>query len=272
MITAGIDMGIEFTKVVIVNNEEVIGRAVASTGGADRPIQARKAYSDALRAAGVSESSVESVIATGIGKFDIPFVCGHITETVAAARAAQFFCKDATAVMSVGADETIAAALGADSPVKAPSGDLHHADTRLVREFALNQKCAAGLGTLVTHLAKRLELPLEKASCAFNDAGAVNDGCIVFSELDALCLLNNGAEPEAVMASVIKAVAVRAATVMNDLTIPAKDCVVLIGGMARNKAFVRALEGWLGINFVIPDDAQYGGAIGAAISDFNNRQ
>ena len=252
MIIAGIDMGVQNTKAVIMKDEKIIGRSMVSTGGFDRPEQARKAYDEALQSAGVSAGDVEKVIATGKGKFDVPFADETYTETVAAARAASFFFPGATAVVSVGADEALAAVVG---------------KARLIDEFVLNQKCTAGLGAFLSYLAQRMEMPPEQAgNCDGPDAGIMNDGCVVFSELDALSLLSNGAAPEAVMATANRAAATRAATVLCDLTASYGDNVVLIGGLTKNKAFVSAMESRLGCKLSIPADAEYGGAVGAVLS------
>ena len=251
MLTMGIDMGIQNTKAVVFQDDKVVGKAVVSTGGMDRPRQARKVYDEALKSAGINAGDIEKVVATGKGKYDIPFANEVFTETITSARAAQYFYPDATAVMSVGADETLAATLG---------------ENRLIGEFVLNQKCAAGLGTFLTYLAKRLGMNLEQVSASDGpDAGIMNDGCVVFSELDALSFLNNGASKESIMASANKAAATRAATVLADLTASFGDKVVLIGGLTKNSAFVSALEKTLGITLFVPDDAEYCGAIGAAI-------
>ena len=251
MIIAGIDAGVETTKAVILKDGKVVGCGKTSTGGIDRPEQARKAYDEALKEAGIVEKDVETVTATGKGKFDVPFVGGRITETIAAAYAARTMCPDATSVMVVGADEILAATLG---------------DKRPINEFVLNQKCTAGVGTFLKYLAKRLGIPIEETGNETEDAGPINEGCVVFSELDVLSLLNNGAAPKAVMASAVKAAAVRAANVINDISVPANERVVLIGGLTKNARFVRLLEELAGFRFIIPDETEYCGAIGAALS------
>jgi len=252
MMIAGIDMGIETTKVVILNDGKVIGRAKTSTGGIDRPAQAQAALDAALADAGVARDALEGIGATGKGKYDIPFADKRVTETIASAHAARALCPEATSVMSVGADEVLIATMS---------------DKRPVGEYVLNQKCAAGLGTFLQVIARRLGCTVEDLGKA-DTAGApmINQACPVFMELDALSLLNNGASPETVAAACVEAAAVRAASVPHDLTIPAEERVLLIGGLALNAAFVKALEGILGYSFVIPGEAEYAGAIGAAIS------
>jgi len=252
MVLAGIDMGIETTKIVILEDGKVIGRAKTSTGGIDRPMQARVALEAALADAGVARDAVERIGATGKGKYDIPFADKRVTETIASAHAARALCPDASSVMSVGADEILIATMS---------------DKRPVGEFVLNQKCAAGLGTFLMTIVRRLGMGLKELSeLDLEDAPNINQTCPVFMELDALSLLNNGASKKTVAAACIKAAAVRAASVPHDLTIPAEEKVLLIGGLTCNTAFVGELERVLGWRFTIPSDAEYAGAIGAAIS------
>ncbi|MCL2126167.1 MAG: acyl-CoA dehydratase activase [Oscillospiraceae bacterium] len=252
MIIAGIDMGVQNTRAVIIKDNVVIGRGAAPTGGIDRPEMAMKAYEDALSAAGIAAGDVSKVYATGKGKFDVAFADAVLTETVAAARAARFYFPEATAVFSVGADETLAAALGRE---------------RLISEFVLNQKCSAGLGIFITYLARRLGMTMAQAAAVdVADACAVNDGCVVFAELDALSMMNSGEDADAIMAAAIKAVAVRAATVLCDLTAPVGDKVVLVGGFTQSPAFLKALSSCMGREFLVPDDAEFCGAVGAALA------
>ena len=258
MIFAGIDIGVQNTKAVIVKDKRIIGKATVSSGGADRPLQIQKAFEEALSDAKITAADVEKISVTGKGKYDVPFANETFTETVAAVRAAKFYNKNTTAVLSVGADETLAAAIG---------------EKRLVEEFVLNQKCTAGLGIFIEYLAKKLNMTTAQVSEANGpDAGVMNDGCVVFSELDALSLINNGASKEAVMATANRAVATRAATVLEDLTAPYGDKVTLIGGLAKNNAFVSALEAALGLKFVVPEDAEYCGAIGAVMCSIEGIQ
>ena len=251
MIIIGIDAGVENTKVVVLKDNEVVGAATISTGGIDRPETAKKAFNEALESAGVSEKDVEQIIATGKGKFDIPFSTKRITETNALAQAVKYLDPNATVFMSLGADETITATLGEEKPIN---------------EYAINQKCAAGIGTFLKYLSKRLELSLDDITPGLTDVPAINDGCVVFAELDALSLLNSGVEPKLILASAINAAAVRAANVFNDITAENNKHPMLVGGLAKSAAFVDALQRALNIEFNVPDNAEFAGAIGAAIS------
>jgi activator of 2-hydroxyglutaryl-CoA dehydratase len=68
-----------------------------------------------------------------------------------------------------------------------------------------------------------------------------------------------------VAGAVVKAMAGRCNAALNDKLVPTREGTVLIGGVTKNKAFVKALEALSGIRFDIPEDAEYAGAYGAAL-------
>ena len=253
MITAGIDVGLESIKIAILKYGTVVGKSMGLSGGAGRPAAIKTLWETALSDAGITAGDVEKAIATGAGKYDVPFANGMVTEPVASAKAARHFLADAASIVDIGADQTRVVTLG--------GGDR-------IAEIALNQKCAAGIGTLLKYMARRLEMTMDEMSALAQGAAGdslVNDGCIVFAELDALELLNRGVSKEKVAAAVVEAMAVRANMVLNDKIVPAPKTTVLIGGVALNKAFVNAIKTRSGIDFIIPEDAVYGCATGAAL-------
>jgi len=254
LITAGIDMGIENVKVVILDDDKILGRGKNLSGGAKRASAAEKALGDALKEAGLTRDKLEKIVATGKGKFDLPFAEITVSEVIATARAAKLLCPEATTAIDAGADETVVVTLG---------------KRRLVDEMAINEKCAAGVGTLLRTMARRLELTMDEMSAlplkGPNDP-AVNDGCVVFAELDALNLLFEDATPKEIAVALTDAAAIRVCTTVNDITNTKANCMVLFGGLSKNKAFVNALQKYAKLDFIIPEEAEYAGAIGAACS------
>ena len=254
LITAGIDMGVENVKVVILENGKILGRGKNLSGGAKRASAAEKALGDALKEAGLGREKVEKIVATGKGKFDLPFADKTVSEVVSTARAAKYLCPEATTAVDAGADETVVVTLG---------------KRKLIDEMAISEKCAAGVGTLLRTMARRLELTMEEMNGLppiAPDGPAVNDGCVVFAELDALNLLFTEATPKEIAVALTDAAAVRVCTAVNDITNTKSSCMALFGGLAKNKAFVNALQKYAKLDFVIPKEAEYAGAIGAACS------
>lgn len=252
MITAGIDVGIEYTKAVVLEDGKVLGRGIAVSGGAGRNEAAESALAGALSQAGLARESVEKIVATGKGKYDVKFAADRYTEVMALSRAARMICPDVTMVVNFGADEILAAV---------PSGDGR------IKETVLNQKCSAGLGTFLRTMARRLEMSLEEmAACDVSGEDiAVQDGCIVFAGLGALSMLNQGADTAHVASAVTKAAAVRAATVLNDIILQDTRHVLFTGGLAKNGAFMDALYRRYGMEYTVPEYPEYVCAIGAAI-------
>jgi predicted CoA-substrate-specific enzyme activase len=251
MITAGIDVGIESVKVVILKDGKVIARGTALSGGANRGKAAEKAYNEALAAAEIKPADVGKVIATGQGKQDVSFAFDRVVEPVADARAARFLYPGAVGVVDIGADQVRVVTLG--------KGDA-------ISEVAMNQKCAAGLGILLRSMARTLSITLEDMSRLSGDGQAVvHDGCSVFAEMDAFSLLNRNVPREDIARAVIEAIAVRINSVLNDKIRPDKNNTILVGGLSQNRALVDALIKRSGVSFIVPEQAEYAGALGAAL-------
>lgn len=254
MTTVGIDMGIENIKIVVLQDGKIIGRGKGRSGGAKRLEAAKAVYESALKEAGLTEDQVEKVFVTGKGKYDLESIADDIiTEPVTAAKAAEFLCPGVTCVFSIGADETMALTLDQDA--------------RII-EMVINEKCAAGVGSFIRNMARRLEFTQEEMSAVppkAPDDPSISDGCIVFAELDALNLMNRDVPPEKIASAVIFTAVIRASTVIKDLTEQNYEKAVLLGGLTQNKAFVNQLQAWLELEFVIPEEAEYAPALGAAL-------
>jgi predicted CoA-substrate-specific enzyme activase len=252
VITAGVDVGIDTTKIVIFKDGKVVGRALGESGGAGRSAAVEQVWKQALKSAGVEAADVSKVVATGKGKHNVAFADDRITEPLSASKSATYYYPDATAVMDAGADEMMVATIKGDK----------------MGEFVINEKCAAGVGKFLSYMGRRLELTQDEMSGLDRPGpgvAVVNDGCVVFAEMDALGLLNRGVSPKDVAKAVTEIAAVRACTVLNDITLPKWDKIVLIGGLAKNAAFVNALKFQAGLDFAVPEDAEYACAVGAAV-------
>jgi len=253
MKTAGIDVGFDTVKAVIADDGRIIAKVIGEAGCIGRAENIEKLYNEALASAGLKPADIERVIATGIGKFSAGFADDHVSDAVAEANAAQYFHRGAASVVDIGADKTHVVIL----------------DDSGIREVVLNQKCMAGLGLILDVMANRLGFTLEEVSAMEANAGngvTVNDGCVVFAELDSLEALNRGVPKEQVMSAVIDAVVYRINAILHDKIKPESNNTVLLGGVSANAAVVSRLKERSGINFIIPEDAVYGGAIGCALA------
>jgi predicted CoA-substrate-specific enzyme activase len=250
MITAGIDVGLENIKIVILHDGKIAAKASGSSGGGDRNKQVEKVWQSALDMAGIDRKDVSSIIATGIGKTSAPFAGAEIVEPLADAKAAYFINSAVTTVVDAGADQTRVVALG--------KGDA-------ITEVVFNQKCMAGIGLALEVVARRLNYTVEEMSSVKIVPDMVNDGCPVFAEMDAIELLNKGATRETAMGAITEMAVVRLNSILHDKFFPDGQKTMLIGGVAKNAAVVAALKERSGIDFIIPENPEYGCALGAAV-------
>ncbi len=260
MITGGIDVGIRYTKVIIQKENEILAKKQGASGGAKREENVRAIWLEAVREAGLEESDIQAIAATGKGKFNISFADMRKTEVVCLTEAVRMLDPQATMAVNMGADEILVAVLDDAEPAG-------------ISEMAQNQKCSAGLGLLIENLTdefgwKHEELPDRIAHS--EEAERISDGCSVFARMDALEALNRGVCRESVMAGVIHAAAVRASSVIRDITFPDSDRIVLCGGLAGNPVFVSELEALVEKQLPVIPDSQYICAIGAAMTARKN--
>jgi len=252
MKTAGIDVGFDTIKVAIMTDGKIVARAAGEAGCIGREGNIYELYNSALDAAGIRPEEVEKVVATGIGRFSVKFAGEHVSDATALAKAATFFYEGASAAVDIGADQTLVVTI----------------DGGRITEVVRNQKCMAGLGLILDVLATRLGYTLEEISQfqeGANKGTIVNDGCPVFAELDCLEELNKGTPKDQIMGAAINSVAVRLNAILRDKVMPGKDTTVLFGGVSRNTAVINALKLRSGVDFIIPEDAVYGSAVGCAL-------
>jgi (R)-2-hydroxyacyl-CoA dehydratese activating ATPase len=253
MITAGIDVGVDAVKVVVLKDGKVVSRSTASSGGGDRAASAEAAFQEALKSAGIKAADVNKIVATGQGKNDVSAAVQRVVEPVAAAKAARYLYPSARAVVDVGADQIRLVAM--DSAGK-------------IEEAVLNQKCAAGIGVFLRSISRRMGISLEEMSRMTGKAAdqvIVNDSCAVFAGLDAVALLQDETPAQDIAQAVHEAMAARINAVLNDKVFPPKNATVLVGGVAKNEGIVKALKKRSGIKFMIPDEPEYACALGAAL-------
>lgn len=254
MITAGIDIGIKYTKIVIIKDEEIIARVQGVSGGIKRPENVDKLWNEALKMADLDSSDVQAVISTGKGKYNTYLTNKHCTEIIALTKAVEALYPEATMAVNLGADEILVTVI-----------DKHLKTS--IAEMAQNQKCSAGLGLLIENLTEEFGWEYHQTSqLQCTEKAFISDGCATFARMDILEARNKGVSKEAVMEGTLNAAAVRANSVINDITFPNTEKIVLCGGLSKNKAFVRLLEEKSQKTYQICDNPEYICAIGAALA------
>jgi len=251
MISAGIDAGSRAIKVVLFDhaNSRIVGQGIADQGVEQQRL-AEQLYERTLREAGLERAQVQAIIATGYGRNAVRFAGTTITEITCHARGVHHLKPDARTIIEIG---------GQDSKV------IHLEDGGRVRDFAMNDRCAAGTGRFLEVVAARLgvDLPtLSGLSRQSRSPAIISSTCVVFAETEIIGLLAEGASAPDIAAGVQKSIATRLISLVGR---PIAGPVYFTGGVALQAGMVRALEEALASPVQVAPQPQYTGALGAAI-------
>lgn len=251
MITAGVDMGAQAVKVVILSDGKVLAHSWTYTGF--EPLEAaQKALDEAIKEAGISREDVNRIVSTGAGRKAVTFADNNITEVTADAKGTIWLQPSVRTIVDIGAEE--ARGISCDSAGK-------------VLDFAKNDKCAAGSGAFVESMARALEINVPdmiELSLKSTQDAPINATCAVFAESEVVSLIHSKIEKADIAHAVHDAIASRVSSMVR--RIPIENDVALIGGVANNAAIVDVMKKHLGVDIVVPENPQFVSALGAALS------
>jgi len=251
MICAGIDAGSRAIKVVLLDAEslEVIASGVRDQG-IEQEALARQLFEALLEENDHRRNEVSRIVATGYGRNLLSFADTTITEITCHARGVRHLVPDATTIIEIGGQDSKLIRLN-------PKG--------VVRDFAMNDRCAAGTGRFLEIIAARLGLDLQALGEMANRSrspAAISSMCVVFAETEIIGLLATGNPPEDIVAGVQRAIAARVAAMAGrSLESP----IIFTGGVAMIPGMTGALESALGHPVAVAPQPLMTGALGAAI-------
>jgi benzoyl-CoA reductase subunit D len=255
VITAGIDVGAKYVKVVFLDGGKVVGRAKALVGF-DVGKSASDLFESALKNAGFKRSDIKKVFATGLGRESVhskPPVNAEevVSDVVADAAGAFHLVSTAKTVIDVGAEEGRGVKVGEGGKVK---------------DFVINERCAAGAGTFIETMARALEVTVEDMgplSLKSTQDIPMNAQCCVFAESEVVTLIHSKVSKGDISKAIHDAIASRIGSMV--LRVGVEKDVVLIGGVALNPGFPPPLKKQLNADIIVPEYPEYVSALGAAI-------
>ena len=175
-------------------------------------------------------------------------------------------------------EEPVAAAIGAGIDITQPDGhfiiDIGGQDVKgisidtdgTVKNFAMNDKCAAGTGRFFEAMARSFELSLpefSKLSLTAKNVIPITAQCTVFAESEVITLVGEGKPMDEIAAGIEMAVAKRCFVMAKKAG--ATDSITLTGGCAKNDGLKQAIEHVLKLKVIdLKTDPQLMGALGAA--------
>ncbi|HSO66620.1 MAG TPA: acyl-CoA dehydratase activase [Desulfatirhabdiaceae bacterium] len=250
MITAGIDIGSITAKAAVMNDQGLMDYKVIPTG-----FNAKQAgeeiFEHILCGLGLNPSVVEGVVSTGYGRKSVAFAQKAVTEITCHATGVVYLNPAIRSIIDIG---------GQDSKV------ILLDETGKVRDFAMNDKCAAGTGRFIEVMARALHVELDvfgPMSLQADNPAAISSLCTVFAESEVISLISRGESRENIIAGIHESIAARIIAMMG--RIGWRPPVMMTGGVARNVGLVQALENRLACQVLVSEYAQVTGAIGAAL-------
>ncbi|MFH1938772.1 MAG: BadF/BadG/BcrA/BcrD ATPase family protein, partial [bacterium] len=259
----GIDIGSDNLKAVVIDGKDITTYLKKING---KPIYALKEILDEI----ITKHSNEAYLGvTGVNSISLADVLNEkqmISEPITIKGGIAFLDLDIKeneefAVIDIGASNQRYYEFGKDKN----SGRL------FLEHNCLQDKCGAGSGSLLEHMAKRFEYgSIEELSNVANQTEKtikLSAKCGVFRESDVVHQQQKGTPKEVLAASLYRASADSFKTILSNGIIP-EGRIILIGGLSLSKVFVKHLIDVCKISsesVIIPKQGLHIGAIGAAI-------
>jgi benzoyl-CoA reductase subunit A len=256
-VTFDLLLGLYDKCIVAVENEPLALGFQEHIGKALERARATDAVRSAVHTSATAEFAVAATVGTGYGRARLPFPKEQIrSEILCHGLGAHILFPATRTVLDIGGQDTKAIQVDARG---------------IVTGFQMNDRCAAGCGRYLGYIADEMNMGLhELGPLALQSKRPVkiSSTCTVFAGAELRERLSLGERREDILAGLHRAVILRAMSLLARSG-GIEDEFTFTGGVARNAAGVRALEGLVAENYGprkinISADSIYTGALGAA--------
>ena len=248
--TMGIDVGSTASKCVIMKDgKDIVAKSlVAVCTGTSGPA---RAIAEVLENAKMSREQMDFVLATGYGRNSLDGLADmQMSELSCHAKGATYLFPDVRTVIDIGGQDV----------------KVIEIENGMMKNFVMNDKCAAGTGRFLDVMARVLEVRVED----LGDLGdkstkeiGISSTCTVFAESEVISQLAVGTDKCDIIAGIHRSVAGRVSGLCNRVGV--RDRVVMTGGVAQNHGIVKALVDQLQHEIFTSPLTQYNGALGASL-------
>jgi predicted CoA-substrate-specific enzyme activase len=146
----------------------------------------------------------------------------------------------------------------------------HRARYGTVKNFAMNDKCAAGTGRffeVLTHRLLGIEMEdLSDLIIRSEHPIEISSMCTIFAESEIISYVSGGTAMEDIAAGTGYAIARRIVAQGQAARIPMKEQIIFSGGVAHNEGIRRIFEDLTGHKIIAAKDPQCTAALGAAVT------
>lgn len=253
----GIDIGSTTTELVVTHNETLeIAYKSSTLTGAHITQTGNEMIEKAKAELGISSGPEETgfIVATGYGRklFEpAQLQKSDTTEITCYARGAIQLNKAIRTIIDIG---------GQDSKV------ISLEDNGMVKNFIMNDKCAAGTGKFLEMIAKQFDITLDELgqlSATSSEKTPISNICAVFAQSEIVNLISKGECSSDIVKAAEISIVSRIYGMADRMGI--RDDIMFCGGVARNAGMVNTLKERLQRDVFVPDNPDYVGAYGASL-------
>jgi (R)-2-hydroxyacyl-CoA dehydratese activating ATPase len=250
-ISAGIDIGVFFSKAVLLQDSNIISEGVVYSGN-NYKTSAEKALKLALQKCDISLHDIDGIVSTGCGANLVPYEYRRTPEIICQGLGVNWLFPSARLIIEISAQ--MAKVIRLDERGRAI-------------DFNVSEKCATGSGSILNVLANILGVKMSELGELSKKAQSFSKfatSCTVFLETEVISRISEGEKVEDIVAGVYGIISDKIWAMTRNLTFQ-KDCV-FTGGAALDTGLKAALEKRLELPLLIPQNPLTTGAIGAAIA------
>lgn len=249
----GLDGGSTYIKAALLKGREVIDTQVRATGISNNET-ATALVKEMIANAGIGRSDVAYIMATGYSRKVLDVADDDISEITAHAYGVRITAPEGYRpgmIVDIGGQDSKIIYLDANYNVK---------------NFAMNDKCAAGTGKFLEVVAQTLETTIDQVGPLSLESKApcdINSTCVVFAQSEIISLVARKFDRRDILAGMHLSMAKRIIKMMKKSE--RGGDILMTGGGALNVGIHRMFESELMKDVYVANHPQFNGAIGAAL-------
>ena len=249
----GLDGGSTYLKAAMIRGRDVVDTIVRSTG-IDNNGTAARLVAELCGRNRVSRDQVGGIMATGYSRKILEAADDDISEITAHAYGIRITAPSdyrPGMIIDIG---------GQDSKI------IYLDEHYTVKNFSMNDKCAAGTGKFMEVIAQILETTIDQVgplSLSAREPCDINSTCVVFAQSEVISLIARKYDRRDILAGMHQSMARRIVKMMKKSE--KRGDILMTGGGALNTGLKRAFEDELMEDIFVADHPQFNGAIGAAL-------
>lgn len=250
---AGLDGGSTYLKAALLKDGQVMGTLVSNTG-IDNNKTAGRLLTQLCQEAGIQREDIRYTMATGYSRKILTVADDDISEITAHAYGVRVTAPKEYRpgmIIDIG---------GQDSKI------IYLDSSYTIKNFTMNDKCAAGTGKFMEVIAQILETTIDQAGPLSLESTApcdINSTCVVFAQSEVISLVARRFDRKDILAGMHLSMAKRIIKMMKKSE--KGGDILMTGGGALNVGICKAFEEELMRDVYVAEYPQFNGAIGAAL-------